>query len=45
MRVAVVGGTGLVGRHTVAALKQGNHEAVIISRSQCVDFTTGEGLN
>ena len=45
MRVAVVGGTGLVGRHTVAALKQANHEAVIISRSHGVDLTTGAGID
>jgi len=45
MRVAVVGGTGLVGRHTVEALKHGNHETIIISRSHGIDLTTGVGLD
>lgn len=45
MRVAVVGGTGLVGQPTVEALKQRGHDVVLVTRSQGVDVTTGEGLN
>jgi uncharacterized protein YbjT (DUF2867 family) len=45
MRIAVVGGTGLVGRHVVEALKNGAHEAVVVARSRGVDLTTGEGLD
>lgn len=45
MRVAVVGGTGLVGRYTVEALEQEGHEAVVVARSSGVDLTTGVGLD
>ena len=45
MRVAVVGGTGLVGRHTVTALRRAGHEAVVLARSLGVDAATGEGLD
>ncbi len=45
MRAAVIGGTGLVGRHTVSALRQAGHEAVVVSRSNGVDVTTGAGLD
>jgi uncharacterized protein YbjT (DUF2867 family) len=44
MRVAVVGGTGLVGTHVVRALRQSGHEAVVISRAAGIDVLTGEGL-
>ncbi len=39
MRVAVVGGTGLVGRHTTNALRQAGHDAVVVARSTGVDVT------
>lgn len=45
MRVAVVGGTGLVGRYTVEALEQAGHDAVVVARSQGVDLTTRAGLD
>ena len=45
MRVAVVGGTGLVGRYTVEALKREGREAVVVARSTGVDLTTGAGLD
>jgi uncharacterized protein YbjT (DUF2867 family) len=45
MRVAVVGGTGLVGRYTVEALGREGHEVVVVARSQGVDVTTGAGLD
>ena len=44
MRIAVVGGTGLVGRYVVDSLKKSGHEAVILARSTGVDVVTGEGL-
>jgi uncharacterized protein YbjT (DUF2867 family) len=44
MRVAVIGGTGVAGRHTVAALRRAGHEAVAVARSRGVDVTTGDGL-
>ena len=37
MRVAVAGGTGVVGRHVVTALEAAGHEAVVLSRSGGVD--------
>jgi uncharacterized protein YbjT (DUF2867 family) len=45
MRVAVAGGTGLVGQHRVAALRRAGHEAVVMSRSRGVDLVTGAGLD
>jgi uncharacterized protein YbjT (DUF2867 family) len=45
MRIAVVGGTGLVGRHVTKALERAGHEAVVVARSRGVDLTTGEGLD
>jgi uncharacterized protein YbjT (DUF2867 family) len=45
MRVAVVGGTGLVGRHTVEALRRGQHEVVVVSRSQGIDLLTNAGID
>jgi uncharacterized protein YbjT (DUF2867 family) len=45
MRVAVIGGTGVAGRHTVAALRRGGHDALAVSRSRGVDVSTGQGLD
>lgn len=44
MRVAVAGGTGLVGSHTVDALVRHGHEPVVLARSRGIDLTTGRGL-
>jgi uncharacterized protein YbjT (DUF2867 family) len=44
MRVAVAGGTGLVGGHVVAALERSGHDAVVLSRGRGVDLMTGDGL-
>ena len=44
MRVAVAGGTGVVGRHVVAAAATAGHEPVVLARSRGVDVTTGQGL-
>jgi uncharacterized protein YbjT (DUF2867 family) len=44
MRVAVAGGTGLVGRLVVAGLRAAGHDPVVLARSEGVDLTTGAGL-
>lgn len=44
MRIAVAGGTGVVGRHTVDAVRAAGHEAIVLSRSTGVDLVTGRGL-
>ncbi len=43
-KVAVAGGTGTVGRHVVAALKEAGHDAVVLSRRHGVDLRSGHGL-
>lgn len=43
-RVAVAGGTGVVGRHVVAALAGAGAEPVVLTRSVGVDLVTGRGL-
>lgn len=45
MRVGVAGGTGVVGRHVVVALRDGGHVPVVLSRSVGVDVVTGHGLD
>lgn len=45
MRVAVAGGTGAVGAHTVLALQRAGHVPVVLTRSQGVDLETGAGLD
>ena len=44
MRIAVAGGTGVVGRHTVEAAQAAGHEVVVLSRSAGADVITGAGL-
>jgi uncharacterized protein YbjT (DUF2867 family) len=44
MRIAVAGGTGLVGRHAVDAVAGAGHEPVVLARSLGVDITTGKGV-
>ncbi len=44
MRIAVAGGTGLVGRLVVDAARGRGHEVVVLARSEGVDLTTGAGL-
>lgn len=44
MRVAVVGGTGVVGRHVVEALRSRGHEPVVVARSTGADVVSGDGL-
>jgi uncharacterized protein YbjT (DUF2867 family) len=46
MRIAIVGGTGTLGRHVVTELAGRGHETRVLSRrgEYRVDLTTGEGL-
>lgn len=44
MRIAVAGGTGLVGGHVVAMARERRHDVVVVSRATGVDLTTGAGL-
>jgi uncharacterized protein YbjT (DUF2867 family) len=44
MKVAVVGGTGLVGRHVADALRRAGHKVVVVARSTGIDVSTGAGL-
>ncbi|WP_460775949.1 SDR family oxidoreductase [Microbacterium sp. GXF7504] len=43
MRIAVAGGTGLLGQKTVAAVARRGHEPVVLARSTGVDLLTGAG--
>jgi uncharacterized protein YbjT (DUF2867 family) len=45
MRIAVIGGTGVVGRYTVEALRRAGHDVVVVARSRGVNVLTGEGLD
>jgi uncharacterized protein YbjT (DUF2867 family) len=45
MRIAVAGGTGVVGRHVVEAVRAAGHEPVVLARAAGVDLTTGDGLD
>ena len=44
MRVAVAGGTGVVGRHVTERLRAGGHEPVVLARAAGIDLLTGDGL-
>ena len=45
MRVAVAGGTGLIGRLVVARLAEAGHDVAVLARARGVDLTTGAGLD
>ncbi len=45
MRMAVVGGRGVVGKHVVQAAETGGHDVVVVGRRNGVDARTGEGLS
>ena len=45
MRVAVAGGTGVVGKQAVKAIATAGHEPVVLARSAGVDVITGAGLD
>jgi uncharacterized protein YbjT (DUF2867 family) len=44
MKIVVIGGSGLIGKKTVAILRQRGHEVVPASPSTGVNAVTGEGL-
>jgi uncharacterized protein YbjT (DUF2867 family) len=44
MRIAVVGGTGTVGRHVVGVARARGHEVIVLSRSTGADLFTGAGV-
>jgi uncharacterized protein YbjT (DUF2867 family) len=44
MRIAIAGGTGRIGRLTIAALEKAGHQAVPLSRRAGADAYTGSGL-
>ena len=44
MKIAVIGGTGLVGRNLVGILQDQGHELVVAARSRGIDAVTGQGL-
>lgn len=44
MRIAVAGGTGVVGHHVVEIARARGHETVILARSAGIDLLRGEGL-
>ncbi|AWB92407.1 SDR family oxidoreductase [Aeromicrobium chenweiae] len=45
MRIAVAGGTGLVGTLVVEHLRSGGHEPVVLARGAGVDLVSGAGLD
>ncbi|MCX4906382.1 SDR family oxidoreductase [Streptomyces sp. NBC_00878] len=45
MRIAVAGGTGLVGRYVVDELVTAGHDAAVLARSRGVDLVSGAGLD
>ncbi|MEN3359908.1 MAG: hypothetical protein V7637_3890 [Mycobacteriales bacterium] len=45
MKIAVAGGTGLVGRLIVDAVRAGGNAPVVLARSTGADVTTGAGLD
>ena len=45
LTIAIAGGTGVVGRHVVDAVRESGHRAVVLSRGTGVDLTTGAGLD
>lgn len=44
MRIAVAGGTGIVGRYVVEAARAAGYDVVVIARSKEIDTISGEGL-
>lgn len=44
MKIAVAGGTGVVGRPTVETARAAGHDVVVLSRSHGVDLVSGDGL-
>lgn len=45
MRIAIAGGTGVVGRHVVDVAGERGHDVVVLARSRGVDLVAGTGLD
>lgn len=45
MRIAIAGGTGVVGRHVDRLAQLAGHDVVVLARSRGIDLVSGEGLN
>lgn len=45
MRIAVAGGTGVVGRLVVDLARERGHDVIVLARSKGIDLTTAEGLD
>lgn len=45
MRIAIAGGTGVIGRHVVAAARDRGHEPVVLARSTGTDLCAGTDLD
>lgn len=45
MRIAIAGGTGVVGRHVDQLARLAGDDVVVLARSRGIDLVSGEGLN
>lgn len=45
MRIAIAGGTGMVGRRITEAARERGHDTAVLSRREGVDVLTGKGLD
>ena len=45
MRIAVAGGTGVIGRHVVHAARGRGHETIVLTRSTGADLYAGQGID
>lgn len=45
MRIAIAGGTGVVGRHVDRLARLAGDDVVVLARSHGIDLVSGEGLN
>ncbi|MGP6170673.1 SDR family oxidoreductase [Microbacterium sp. A196] len=45
MRIAIAGGTGVVGTPTVEAVQSAGHETIVLARSRGIDLLTGAGVD
>ena len=45
MRLAIAGGTGVVGRYAAQAAEDAGHDVMVLARARGVDLTSGKGLD
>lgn len=45
MRIAIAGGTGIVGTHVGRMVQEAGHETLVLSRANGINLETGEGLD